>query len=197
MAKQDWVLATGNAGKVEEFNARLSPLGVCLSRQSELGVAEVPETGTTFVENAIIKARHAAKVTGRPALADDSGLCVDALGGAPGVLSARFAGAGATDSTNIDKLLSRLQGEENRRARFVCVLVLMPSAAEPLPLIVQAQWSGEILTERRGLGGFGYDPIFWLPELNCSSAELAPDDKNRISHRGQAIDALLAELERR
>ncbi len=190
----NWVLASGNAGKLKEFNARLSPLGIAFARQSELGVDEVPETGTTFVENAIIKARHAAEVTDRPALADDSGLCVDALGGAPGVYSARFAGDDATDSTNIDKLLALLGGETNRAAHFVSVLVLMRCHDDPLPLIVQATWDGQIIDQRRGDGGFGYDPIFYLPDLGCTAAELAPPTKNQISHRGQAINQLLDAL---
>jgi len=156
-----------------------------------LGVEDVPETGTTFVENAIIKARHAAKVTGLPAIADDSGLVVDALGGAPGIYSARFAGVNATDSDNIDKLLSELAGSDNRKAHFFCTLVFMRHAGDPVPLVSQGKWEGEILKSREGDGGFGYDPVFNVPSHNCTAAQLDKAEKNRISHRGNALAILL------
>ena len=175
---QKIVLASGNQGKVREFTSLFAEYGVDVIAQKELGVEDVPETGTTFVENAIIKARHAAKVTGLPAIADDSGLVVDALGGAPGIYSARFAGVNATDSDNIDKLLSELAGSDNRKAHFFCTLVFM-------------RHEGEILKSREGDGGFGYDPVFSVPSHNCTAAQLDKAEKNRISHRGNALAILL------
>jgi XTP/dITP diphosphohydrolase len=188
---QKIVLASGNQGKVCEFTSLFADYGVDVIAQKELGVEDVPETGTTFVENAIIKARHAAKVTGLPAIADDSGLVVDALGGAPGIYSARFAGDNATDSDNIDKLLSELVGSDNRKAHFFCTLVFMRHAGDPVPLVSQGKWEGEILNAREGDGGFGYDPVFNVPSHNCTAAQLDKAEKNRISHRGNALAILL------
>jgi XTP/dITP diphosphohydrolase len=188
---QKIVLASGNQGKVREFTSLFADYGVDVIAQKELGVEDVPETGTTFVENAIIKARHAAKVTGLPAIADDSGLVVDALGGAPGIYSARFAGDNATDSDNIDKLLSELVGSDNRKAHFFCTLVFMRHAGDPVPLVSQGKWEGEILNAREGDGGFGYDPVFNVPSHNCTAAQLDKAEKNRISHRGNALAILL------
>lgn len=195
------VLATGNQGKVKELSALLAdyqvngnPVNVV--PQSNFDVPEVPETGTTFVENAIIKARHAAKVTGLPAIADDSGLEVDALNGAPGIYSSRYAGANATDSDNNSKLLNALEHVEDtkRTARFQCVLVFMRHADDPTPLIVQGTWQGSITREAAGEQGFGYDPLFWQDDLQQTSAELPRDIKNARSHRGQALTALIPQL---
>ncbi|MBF7074836.1 RdgB/HAM1 family non-canonical purine NTP pyrophosphatase [Glaciecola sp. MH2013] len=192
------VLATGNKGKVAEFTSLFEQYSVKISPQSEFDVAEVPETGTTFVENAIIKARHAAKVTGLPAIADDSGLAVNALGGAPGIYSSRYAGEGATDSSNIDKLLGALDEKravgDLRSARFLCVLVFMEHELDPTPLICQGEWHGVISTTRHGDGGFGYDPVFWLPEQNCSAAQLDKSTKNAVSHRGKALVQLMEKM---
>ena len=185
------VLASGNQGKVREFTSLFADYGVDVIAQKELGVEDVPETGTTFVENAIIKARHAAEVTGLPAIADDSGLVVDALGGAPGIYSARYAGDNANDGDNIDKLLAALDGEVNRKAHFFCTLVFMRHANDPVPLVSQGKWQGEILKARQGDGGFGYDPVFNLPSHNCTAAELESGEKNRVSHRGKALAILL------
>ena len=189
------VLATGNPGKVNELANMLSPLNINVLPQSDFNVDEVAETGTTFVENAIIKARHAAKITGMPAIADDSGLEVDGLNGAPGVYSARFAGESASDQDNIDKLLNELANNPNRKARFWCVLVLMRHADDPTPLICSASWEGEITQTQNGEGGFGYDPVFFVAEQNCTSAELTKEQKNAVSHRGQALKKLLLELQ--
>lgn len=192
--KKTLVLATGNPGKVNELAQMLNPLEINVVPQSDFNVPEVAETGTTFVENAIIKARHAAKITGLPAIADDSGLEVDGLNGAPGVYSARFAGEGASDQDNIDKLLSELADNPNRSARFWCVLVLMRHADDPTPLICSASWEGQITQIQDGQGGFGYDPIFYVPDLNCTSAQLTKQQKNAVSHRGTALKQLLSEL---
>lgn len=189
------VLATGNPGKVNELANMLSSLNINVVPQSDFNVSDVAETGTTFVENAIIKARHAAKITGLPAIADDSGLEVDGLNGAPGVYSARFAGEAASDQDNIDKLLADLSDNPNRRARFWCVLVLMRHADDPTPLICSASWEGEITHAQHGEGGFGYDPIFFVPSQNCTSAELTKAQKNALSHRGQALKMLLQALQ--
>ncbi|WP_166419705.1 RdgB/HAM1 family non-canonical purine NTP pyrophosphatase [Pseudoalteromonas sp. Z1A8] len=191
------VLATGNPGKVNELANMLSPLNINVVPQSDFNVGEVAETGTTFVENAIIKARHAAKITGMPAIADDSGLEVDGLNGAPGVYSARFAGPGASDQDNIDKLLVGLGNNPIRSARFWCVLVLMRHADDPTPLICSASWEGEITLTQNGNGGFGYDPVFFVAEQNCTSAELTKEQKNSVSHRGQALQKLLLELQQK
>jgi XTP/dITP diphosphohydrolase len=165
--------------------------------QSEFDVTEVAETGSTFVENAIIKARHAAKHTGLPAIADDSGLAVDALGGAPGVYSARYSGEHATDQSNITKLLGTMADvpTDKRQAKFLCVLVYMRHADDPSPIICQGEWCGEIMTEQQGDNGFGYDPIFWVNQLNSSSAQLSHQQKNALSHRGKALKLLLAQLQ--
>ncbi|MDQ2043273.1 RdgB/HAM1 family non-canonical purine NTP pyrophosphatase [Pseudoalteromonas sp. 20-92] len=191
------VLATGNLGKVKELANMLSSLNINVVPQSDFNVGEVAETGTTFVENAIIKARHAAKITGMPAIADDSGLEVDGLNGAPGVYSARFAGTGASDQDNIDKLLVDLGNNPIRSARFWCVLVLMRHADDPTPLICSASWEGEITLTQNGNGGFGYDPVFFVAEQNCTSAELTKEQKNAVSHRGQALQKLLLELQQK
>ncbi|MBO9489140.1 RdgB/HAM1 family non-canonical purine NTP pyrophosphatase [Endozoicomonas sp. G2_1] len=195
------VLATGNQGKVKELSALLADYQVngnpvSVIPQSDFDVPEVPETGTTFVENAIIKARHAAKITGLPAIADDSGLEVDALNGAPGIYSSRYAGADATDSDNNSKLLDALEHVEHakRTARFQCVLVFMRHADDPTPLIVQGTWQGSITREAAGEQGFGYDPLFWQDDLQQTSAELPRDIKNARSHRGQALAALIPQL---
>ncbi|MAA75432.1 MAG: non-canonical purine NTP pyrophosphatase, RdgB/HAM1 family [Salinisphaeraceae bacterium] len=190
------VLASGNAGKLAELQQLLAPLSLTLVSQAERDVPEAAETGETFVENAILKARNAARHTGLPALADDSGLAVDALGGAPGVYSARYAGADADDGANNAKLLNALgdRPAAQRSARFHCAIVYLRSAGDPAPLICQADWAGVILDQARGDGGFGYDPLFWLPELGCSSAQLPREQKNRISHRGQAVAQLLERL---
>ncbi|MGR2766321.1 XTP/dITP diphosphatase [Photobacterium ganghwense] len=190
------VLATGNQGKVREMASLLADFGFDVVAQSDYNVSSVAETGTTFIENAIIKARHAAKETGLPAIADDSGLEVDFLQGAPGIYSARFAGEEASDEDNLQKLLATMDGvpEEQRTARFHCVLVMMRHADDPTPLVCHGTWEGSILTETRGENGFGYDPIFWVPEDQCSSAELAPARKKQLSHRGQALSKLFAAL---
>lgn len=193
---QKIVLATGNKGKVKELSAMLSGLKIQVLPQSEFQVSDVAETGTTFVENAIIKARHAARMTGLPAMADDSGLAVDALGGAPGVFSARYAGEDATDADNVQKLLAALNGVEPtlRQARFLCVLVYMAHADDPTPIICQGEWQGSITTETMGTNGFGYDPIFWVAEQHCSSAQLSPEQKNQLSHRGKALSLMVKAL---
>lgn len=190
------VLASGNAGKVREINQLLSGLALTVVPQTELGVPEIAETGLTFVENAIIKARNAARHTGLPAIADDSGLEVDALRGAPGIYSARYAGRRATDQENVTKLLMVLAGtpEAERTARFQCLLVYLAHADDPTPVICQGSWEGQILTQERGENGFGYDPIFWVPSQHCSAAELEATVKNRLSHRGQALAQLVAAL---
>lgn len=190
------VLATGNQGKVREIAGILSEFGFDVVAQSEFNVSEVAETGTTFIENAIIKARHAAKETGLPAIADDSGLEVDFLKGAPGIYSARYSGEGATDKQNIEKLLDAMQGVEvaKRTARFHCVLVLMRHENDPTPLVCHGKWEGQILTEEHGENGFGYDPVFFVPEENCASAELEPSRKKQLSHRGKALASLFEAL---
>ncbi|WP_089137907.1 XTP/dITP diphosphatase [Vibrio rumoiensis] len=190
------VLATGNQGKVKEMADLLSEFGFDVEAQSQYNVSEVAETGTTFIENAIIKARHAAKETGLPAIADDSGLEVDALNGAPGIYSARYSGEGATDQSNLEKLLANMNDvpEEQRSARFHCVLVLMKHENDPTPLVCHGQWEGKILTAPQGENGFGYDPVFWVPEDSCSSAELEPVRKKQLSHRGKALKKLFAAL---
>jgi len=191
------VLASGNAGKLAELRGLLESAGIELIAQSQLGIGDADETGTTFVENAILKARHAARASGLPALGDDSGLCVDALEGAPGLYSARYAGEHGNAQANIDKLLYQLHAvaDENRGAHFVCVLALLHSAADPDPLIAHARWRGRILRAPRGERGFGYDPVFLPHDGNgLSAAELDPVLKNRISHRGQAVARLCEQL---
>ena len=193
------VLASGNAGKLRELSAILDDLGYQLHAQSEFNVSEVAETGTTFVENAIIKARHAASLTGLPALADDSGIEVDALDGAPGVYSARFSGPAADDASNNALLVERLQAvpAAERSARYRAVIVFMRHAGDPSPLICEGSWEGMIQLQPAGEGGFGYDPYFFLPELGCTSAELSAAEKNRISHRGMALVELKKKLRER
>lgn len=188
------VLATGNQGKVRELTDLLKNQQINIVAQSEFSVPDVAETGTTFVENAIIKARHAAKVTGLPAIADDSGLEVDALKGAPGVYSARYAGADASDQSNNDKLLAALRevSTEQRTARFHCVLVFMRHADDPTPIICHGVWHGSILAAPQGEQGFGYDPLFWVDQYQQSSAQLPRELKNQLSHRGKALQQLLA-----
>ncbi|QUJ67034.1 XTP/dITP diphosphatase [Photobacterium sp. GJ3] len=190
------VLATGNQGKVREMASLLADFGFDVIAQSDLSVSDVAETGTTFIENAIIKARHAARETGLPAIADDSGLEVDALKGAPGIYSARYAGEGASDQQNLDKLLEAMKDvpASERTARFHCVLVMMRHADDPTPLICHGTWEGRILTDAQGDNGFGYDPVFWVPEDNCASAQLAPARKKQLSHRGKALQQLFAAL---
>lgn len=188
------VVASGNAGKVAELARTLAPLALELVTQDSLGVPEVPETGATFLENALIKARNASRHAGLPAIADDSGLEVSALGGVPGVHSARYSGEG--DAGNNAKLLRALDGvtDDQRQARFYCALVLLRHAADPTPVIALGSWRGRILRDCRGEGGFGYDPLFWVDSHRCSAAELPREEKNRISHRGRASAALLEAL---
>ena len=190
------VLASGNAKKVAELQSMLGELNLTVIPQTELGVTDAEETGTTFVENAIIKARHAAAVTGLPAIADDSGISVAALDGRPGVYSARFAGEHATDQDNLELLLSQLAGvpRDQRQATFWCVLVYLRHAHDPTPLICSGSWRGDITTSAQGAQGFGYDPIFWVTEAGKTAAELTSDEKNRLSHRGQALRQLQALL---
>ncbi len=190
------VLASNNAGKVREFNQLLTGSEFEVIPQSEFQVGDIEETGLTFVENALLKARNAARHTGLPAIADDSGLEVDALNGAPGIYSARYAGAGASDRQNLEKLLDALQDvpDENRSARFQCLMVYMRHPQDPTPRIFQGTWEGRILHAPQGDNGFGYDPVFYVPEQQCASAELPPDVKNRLSHRGQALRRLIAVL---
>jgi XTP/dITP diphosphohydrolase len=190
------VLASGNKGKLKEFGDMLAPFDIEVVPQSEFNVPEVEETGLSFVENAILKARNAAEHTGLPAIADDSGIEVDYLLGAPGIYSARYAGKQASDQDNLNALLTALQGvpDKERAARYQCVLVMMRHSKDPTPLIVQESWEGAILTEATGDGGFGYDPIFWSPEHKCSAAELSKQQKHAISHRGKAMRALLAQF---
>ena len=190
------VLASGNAGKLGEFRQLLAPLDIEVIAQGELGIGEIEETGLSFVENALLKARHAARLSGLPALADDSGLCVDALDGAPGLHSARYAGAQGNNAANIAKLLGALDGVDaaGRGAFFICVLALLRHAEDPAPLIAEGRWRGRILDAPRGSGGFGYDPLFFDPALDASAAELDAATKHRHSHRGQALRGLLAQL---
>ncbi len=194
--KNTIVLATGNKGKVNELSALLATQNIQVLPQSEFNVPDVAETGTTFIENAIIKARNAAKHTGLPAIADDSGLEVDALNGEPGVYSARYAGESATDALNNGKLLSELAKTQqpNSTARFHCVLVYMAHENDPTPIICHGVWEGSILSEAKGEQGFGYDPLFWQDDLQQSSAELPRDIKNARSHRGQALAKLVKRL---
>ncbi|EKM5758256.1 XTP/dITP diphosphatase [Cronobacter turicensis] len=190
---QKVVLATGNAGKVRELASLLQEFGLDVVAQTELGVESAEETGLTFIENAILKARHAAQVTGFAAIADDSGLSVDALGGAPGIYSARYAGSDASDQENLEKLLVALHDvpDEQRQAQFHCVLVYMRHADDPTPLVFHGVWSGVITRAPAGQGGFGYDPIFFVPSLGKTAAELTREEKSAISHRGQALKLLL------
>ena len=190
LSAQQIVLASGNLGKIKEIQALFS--GHQVVTQSAFNVKEAEETACTFVENALIKARNAALHCNLPTIADDSGLVVDALNGYPGVISARYAGVGATDQDNIKKLLLALEGvpEAQRTARFICVMVFMAHANDPCPIIAQGVWEGTILTKPVGSNGFGYDPVFWVPNHQCASAELSADEKNAVSHRGQALRSL-------
>ncbi|MBJ7223723.1 MULTISPECIES: XTP/dITP diphosphatase [unclassified Brenneria] len=193
---QKVVLATGNPGKVRELAGLLADFGLHIVAQTELGVDSAEETGLTFIENAILKARHAAQITGLPAIADDSGLAVDALGGAPGIYSARYAGVDASDRQNLDKLLQTLKDvpDEQRGASFHCVLVYLRHAEDPTPLVCHGRWQGVLTHEAAGTGGFGYDPIFFVPALGKTAAELTREEKNALSHRGQALRLLLDAL---
>jgi non-canonical purine NTP pyrophosphatase, rdgB/HAM1 family len=193
---QKVVLATGNAGKVRELASLLSDFGLDVVAQTELNVESVEETGLTFIENAILKARHAAKVTGLPAIADDSGLAVNVLGGAPGIYSARYAGEDASDQQNLEKLLVALKDvpDDQRQAQFHCVLVYMRHAEDPTPLVCHGTWPGRITREAAGNGGFGYDPIFFVPDAGKTAAELSREEKIAVSHRGQALKQLLEAL---
>ncbi len=192
-----WVLATRNAGKLEEFQRLLSPLGHEILSQEALGIPEAPEPHCTFLENALSKARHACALSGYPALADDSGLCVEALEGAPGVISAHFAGEPRSDQRNNEKLIRLLHGQPNRRAYYYCILIWIRHAQDPTPLVAEGRWDGEIQHCAQGLGGFGYDPYFFVPSLGCTAAQLSLSQKNQISHRGQALQHLLGQLQQR
>lgn len=191
---QRLVLASNNAGKLREFGEILAPLGFTLHPQGELNVPEAEEPHATFVENALEKARHAARLTGLPALADDSGVCVNALGGAPGVYSARYAGEPKSDARNNAKLIADLAGHADKSAYYYCVLVYVRHADDPQPVIADGRWNGEIIAEARGANGFGYDPYFYIPSLGKCTAELSPEEKNGLSHRGQALRALVEKL---
>ena len=193
------VIASNNPGKLREFQFLLQPCSIEVLTQGALGIAEAEEPHPTFVENALAKARHVSHLSGLPALADDSGICVDALNGAPGVLSARYAGSNSgdnlkSDQRNNEKLLQDMRGVEDRRAHYYCVLVLLRHANDPQPLIAEGEWHGEIALQPAGEGGFGYDPLFWLPELNQTSAQLGREQKHAISHRGKAMRVFLDRL---
>ena len=188
------VLASGNAGKLREFRGLLAPLGIDVVAQDALGIGEAEEPHVTFIENALAKARHASRHTGLPALADDSGVCVDALGGAPGVQSARYAGEPRSDARNNEKLVAALAGETNRRAHYTCVLVLVRHADDPEPLVAHGRWHGRIIDIPRGSGGFGYDPHFEDDGTGLTGAELPLAQKNELSHRGRAMRDLIAQL---
>ncbi len=195
---QRLVLASNNPGKLREFGALLAPLGFDVVTQGELGIPEAEEPFATFVENALAKARHASRLTGLPALADDSGICVQALGGAPGVYSARYAqmaGQARSDAANNAHLVSQLAGKLNRHAHYYCVLVFVRHAEDPCPIIAEGLWHGEVVDAPRGAGGFGYDPHFLLPRLGKTAAELSPEEKNTVSHRAQALRELVARLQ--
>lgn len=193
---QKVVLATGNAGKVRELASLLADFGFDIIAQTELGVESAEETGLTFIENAILKARHAAQITGLPAIADDSGISVDVLGGAPGIYSARYAGEEASDQQNLEKMLDALKDvpDELRQAHYHCVLVYLRHAEDPTPIVCHGTWSGVVIREPVGNGGFGYDPIFFIPSLGKTAAEMTKEEKGAISHRGQALTLLLDTL---
>ena len=190
------VIASNNPGKLREIGQILAPLGIEIIPQSVLAVPEAEEPHASFIENALAKARHAARLSGLPALADDSGICVDALNGAPGVISAHYAGEPRSDARNNRKLLEMLEAEDDRRSHYYCVMVLMRHRDDPQPLVAEGEWRGEILREPHGSGGFGYDPLFLDPILGKTGAELAPEHKNRVSHRGKALTALVDVLKR-
>ncbi len=193
MDKQEIVLASNNAGKVKEINQLLVGTHFHIIPQSQFNVEEAEETGLTFVENALLKARNAAQYTNRPSIADDSGIEVPALNGAPGIYSARYAGVGASDEDNLNKLIEDTKdfSEDDRLAQFVCVMVYLRHANDPIPIISQGIWKGKLLTKAKGENGFGYDPIFFVPTHDCTSAQLSPDVKNQLSHRGQALRQLI------
>ncbi|MDO6748092.1 RdgB/HAM1 family non-canonical purine NTP pyrophosphatase [Gilvimarinus sp. 1_MG-2023] len=193
---QTIVLASSNPGKLKEFNQLLAGVGFAVKPQSDYNVSDADETGLSFVENAILKARNACRATGLPALADDSGIEVDALNGRPGIYSARFAGIGASNASNNEQLLRELENvaEQDRTARYQCVLVYMRHAEDPTPIICQGSWEGRILSAPAGDGGFGYDPLFYVPTHKCAAAELSKDEKGKISHRAAALKLLLAQL---
>lgn len=188
------VLASNNAGKLREFGQLLASIDIEVLPQVQFNIPEAEEPHVTFVENALAKARHAAKLTGLPALADDSGICVSALGGAPGVFSARFAGEPKSDERNNQKLIANLQGKADRRAHYVAVLVFVHHADDPQPIICEGEWHGEIIDAPRGAGGFGYDPYFLVPDLNQTAAEISAEEKNTRSHRGKALRQLMERL---
>ena len=192
---QKLVLASNNAGKVREFQELLAPFHFQVIPQGELGIPAAEEPHHTFIENALAKARHASAVSGLPALADDSGVCAHALDGAPGIHSARYAGVDSDNAANNQKLIAALQGKADRGAHYVCALVMVNSANDPEPLIVQTRWYGQMIDEAKGNYGFGYDPYFYLPELGKTVAELVPSEKNQISHRGQALRELISQLQ--
>lgn len=191
---RDLVIASNNPGKLAEFSRLLGPLGYRVRTQSELGIGEAEEPHPTFIENALAKARHASRASGLPALADDSGICVPALGGAPGVQSARYAGEPRSDDANNAKLVQALSSHTDKSAYYYCVLVFVRHAEDPQPVIAEGRWQGELITKPRGEGGFGYDPHFLLPALGKTAAELSAEQKNELSHRGQALRALMAKL---
>ena len=191
------VLASNNKGKLREFGAMLAPLSIEIHPQGEFHVSEAEEPYGTFLENCLAKARHAARSTGLPAIADDSGICVDALGGAPGVLSARFAGEPKSDARNNEKLVESLKGQANRRAHYTCVLVAARHADDPEPIIAEGRWYGEVADTPQGEGGFGYDPYFYLPQYGKTAAQLTADEKNAVSHRGVALKKLVEEMKTR
>ena len=188
------VFASNNAGKLKEFGDMLAPIGFDVRKQADFNVPEADEPHPSFVENALAKARHAARLTGLPALSDDSGICVNALGGVPGVLSARYAGEPKSDVRNNEKLIADLAVHGDRSAYYYCVLVFVRHANDPQPVIADGCWSGEIIAQPRGAGGFGYDPYFWLPTLGKTVAELTAEEKNRLSHRGHALRMLIEKL---
>ena len=194
MNNKTLVLASNNAGKLKEFGEMLAPIGFEVHAQGEFNVPEAEEPHPTFVENAIAKARHASRLTGLPALADDSGVCVNALGGAPGVHSARYAGEPKSDQRNNDKLINALASQTDKSAYYYCVLVFVRHADDPQPVIADGRWNGEMIATPRGQGGFGYDPYFLIPSLQKTAADLTADEKNRLSHRGQALRALIEKL---
>lgn len=191
------VLASNNKGKLREFGAMLAPLSIEIHPQGEFHVSEAEEPYGTFLENCLAKARHAARSTGLPAIADDSGICVDALGGAPGVLSARFAGEPKSDARNNEKLVESLKGQANRCAHYTCVLVAVRHADDPEPIIAEGRWYGEVADTPQGEGGFGYDPYFYLPQYGKTAAQLTADEKNAVSHRGVALKKLVEEMKTR
>jgi XTP/dITP diphosphohydrolase len=192
--KHTLVLASNNAGKLKEFSQMLAPLGFDVKPQGEFNVPEAPEPHATFIENALDKARHAARLTGLPAMSDDSGICVNALGGVPGVLSARYSGEPKSDERNNQKLIADLAAHADKSAYYYCVLVFVRHADDPQPVIADGRWNGELIEAPRGSGGFGYDPHFWLPQLGKTAAELSAEEKNRLSHRGQALRVLVEKL---